>query len=51
MSIVFECPSCGKRAQAPDELAGKKARCPQCQTVIQVPQAGPTGETPAVAAR
>jgi len=49
MSIVFECPSCGKRTQAPDELAGKKARCPKCQTVIQVPSSGSAEGAPAAA--
>jgi len=40
MAIQFNCPACGKRTQAPEELAGKKARCPLCKDVIRVP-AGP----------
>jgi hypothetical protein len=37
MPIRFECPACKKRTQAPEELAGRKARCPNCQAVINVP--------------
>jgi hypothetical protein len=38
MSIQFNCPACGKKTQAPDEMAGSKARCPICKEVIDVPQ-------------
>ena len=38
MSISFDCPACGKKTKAPDEMAGKKARCPLCKEVIQVPE-------------
>ncbi|MFP6692587.1 MAG: hypothetical protein VB875_06205 [Pirellulales bacterium] len=31
MSIITQCPSCGKKLKAPDENAGKQARCPQCK--------------------
>lgn len=37
MSIEFACTACGRRIKAPEELAGKKARCPQCQAVVEVP--------------
>lgn len=40
MPIEFKCDSCGMRIKAPDNLAGKKARCPKCQTTLSVPQAG-----------
>jgi hypothetical protein len=38
--IEFSCGSCGKRIKAPDNLAGKRARCPQCQTAVEVPGGG-----------
>jgi predicted RNA-binding Zn-ribbon protein involved in translation (DUF1610 family) len=38
MPIQFECSACGRKIKAPDENAGKKARCPYCQTVIVVPE-------------
>ncbi len=38
MSISFDCPACGKKTKAPDEMAGKRARCPLCKEVIQVPE-------------
>jgi len=37
--ISVNCPSCGKRLQAPDSAAGKRAQCPDCQTVMQLPEA------------
>lgn len=36
MSIQLTC-DCGKRLKAPDELAGKKAKCPSCGRAITVP--------------
>lgn len=38
MPISFDC-SCGKRFRVKDELAGKRARCPACGTVLVVPVA------------
>jgi predicted RNA-binding Zn-ribbon protein involved in translation (DUF1610 family) len=38
MPIQFECSACGKKIKAPDENAGKKARCPYCHAVIVVPE-------------
>jgi len=40
MPIELTCHSCGKRLRVRDEAAGKKARCPGCQTVLDVPAAG-----------
>ena len=40
MSINVECQGCGGRFQAPDNLAGKRAKCPKCSAVIQL-GAGP----------
>ena len=38
MPIEFACDHCGKRLRGKDESAGKKLKCPGCQTVIQVPK-------------
>src|SRR5262245_19320578 len=38
MPVTFQCPTCGRTTQAPDELAGRQAKCPHCLTVIQVPR-------------
>src|SRR5262245_59409395 len=38
MPIQFQC-TCGKQVQAPDNMAGKRVRCPYCQAVNNVPQA------------
>lgn len=40
MSLRFACP-CGKNVQAPDSMAGKKAKCPACGSVVQVPSLEP----------
>lgn len=37
MAIEVNCPSCSKRLRAPDTAAGKRVRCPQCQTAVAVP--------------
>ena len=31
------CDGCRKTLKAPDKLAGKKVRCPSCQTVVSIP--------------
>lgn len=36
MTIRFQC-SCGKQLQAADTSAGKKVRCPACQSILTVP--------------
>ncbi|MCC6738052.1 MAG: hypothetical protein IT452_03335 [Planctomycetia bacterium] len=43
MPILAAC-ACGFRFKAPDRLVGKKARCPKCSQVIQIPmsEAEPT---------
>lgn len=38
--IRFACPSCGKRLKCTPELAGKKTRCPKCQSPVGVPTGG-----------
>lgn len=42
MPITVKCCDCGKALKAPDALAGKKAKCPDCGAVVVVPNlAGP----------
>ena len=36
MPIQFKC-ECGKTLQTPDYLAGKRVRCPSCQSILHVP--------------
>jgi hypothetical protein len=31
------CPKCGAKVKAPDKLAGKKGRCPMCNSVVPLP--------------
>lgn len=38
MPIQFSCPSCGKSLKAPETSAGQMAKCPYCQTHLQVPE-------------
>ena len=48
MAIEFKC-TCGKSLAAKDEYAGRRLRCPKCQTVLFIPQ--PTAApTPVLAA-
>lgn len=37
MPIEFRCTSCFKLLRTPDESVGKKAKCPQCGSVVDVP--------------
>jgi uncharacterized membrane protein len=41
MPIVFNCPGCQQQLRVADSAAGKKAKCPQCNTVVAVPAASP----------
>ncbi len=41
MPIRVECRECGRQINAPDKLAGRKAKCPQCQTILTIPAAEP----------
>jgi predicted Zn finger-like uncharacterized protein len=34
MAIIINCPSCGRKLRVPDELLGKKVKCPSCQTLF-----------------
>lgn len=40
MPIEISCNSCNKRLRVPDNAAGKRVKCPQCQTVLSVPATG-----------
>jgi len=40
LAIRITCESCGRTLQAKDTAAGKKVKCPGCEAVIQVPEAG-----------
>lgn len=37
MSIKFKCPICKYKHTAPDEFAGKKAKCPNCKNLVEIP--------------
>lgn len=37
MAIEFRCPQCSALLRTPDETAGKKAKCPQCGTIADIP--------------
>jgi hypothetical protein len=37
MAIRYACPSCRQEVSAPEELAGKQARCPKCAAVFVLP--------------
>ena len=44
MPISVQCPSCGKKLTAKDELAGKKATCPGCKRLLVIPAARPLSQ-------
>jgi hypothetical protein len=41
MPITANCPGCGKTIAAPDSAAGRKAHCPHCGVIVDIP----AGET------
>jgi hypothetical protein len=41
MPTTVQCPGCSSRLNAPDAAAGKKVKCPKCQTLIVVPAPRP----------
>ena len=43
MSIEFSCSQCGQNLRVSDESAGKRAKCPKCGVVNQIPEVAPTG--------
>ena len=38
MSIPVTCPECGATNKVNDSLAGRRVRCPQCDTAVHVPE-------------
>ena len=38
MPISVKCSDCGKSLKAPDSLAGKKAKCPDCGAIVPIPK-------------
>jgi hypothetical protein len=51
MTIAFKCPGCPTTLKVPDELAGRKGKCPKCGTGFLVPggAAAPAPPPPAAA--
>jgi phage FluMu protein Com len=39
MAISIRCPQCGRKLNAPDTAAGKRARCPDCKAIVTLPAA------------
>jgi len=39
-TLEFPCSSCGRALRVPLSAAGKRAACPQCSAIVQVPVAG-----------
>ncbi len=44
MSIQVQCVQCGASHQVNDRLAGRRVRCPECETAIHVPEIEATAE-------
>lgn len=43
--IKLSCKECGKKLEAPDGAEGKKARCPECSSIFEVPSENAAGRT------
>lgn len=39
MPIEITCTGCERRLRVPDKVAGKRIKCPKCETVLHVPEA------------
>ena len=46
MSIEFTCPSCNQLLTTPDDTAGKKGKCPHCESVMHVPKVSAANHWP-----
>lgn len=46
MPIQFSCSQCQKKMQAPDGTGGKRARCPACSAITQIPGAAVSAAVP-----
>ena len=42
MAIAFQCSHCNHSLRVPDDVAGKRIKCPKCQQVLRIP--GPSEE-------
>lgn len=47
MSLVFDCPSCGRKLLFADSFAGRRVSCVHCGQVVQLTRAEDVGEAPA----
>lgn len=41
MPLSVACQQCGKTLRAPEAMAGKRARCPNCKAVVDIPRIEP----------
>jgi phage FluMu protein Com len=47
MAIAFHCTHCNHALRVPDDVAGKRIKCPKCQQVLRIPEtAGQPAEEP-----
>jgi hypothetical protein len=46
MPIQGQCPGCGRKFQAPDKLAGKRVKCPNCSALIDLGGSDPPRSVP-----
>jgi hypothetical protein len=46
MAIVLSCPDCGRKLRVPDELLGKKVKCPACGKIFRGEVESPTEAPP-----
>jgi hypothetical protein len=46
MPIPVVCPSCATKLRAPDNMAGRKTKCPKCGTAVVVPSPAPEAPEP-----
>jgi len=46
MPIRVVCPGCGRKSQAPDSAAGRRAKCPGCGQTLTIPEPAPVAPAP-----
>ena len=49
MPIEFPCNQCQRTLSVPEDSAGKKAKCPNCSAVLEVPEVGASSAPPVTA--
>src|SRR5437870_11746015 len=47
MSTIVDCPSCSRKLRVPEELLGKKVKCPTCSGTFDAVAAPEPARTPA----